>query len=450
MHYFIYPAGSKAKMLAFNLEKLGHSYEFLDDFSGPSPQDKTADINQGGGLVLLACDSTAPETLELSKKLQKNIEDLGFICVDGFTWIMSEILASLDIAPHKTAAIIYSSMSGGKHLAGVCKSLQECKTPFVQIFTDFINYEKVVPEDNFLLIPLENIKYINFKLVVWTGSFTSFDGRSYTHPQSLKMLVPHGFMYPIRSLVYGRTDEAIKRIIKDSEEVDYAIVPSKINYEIFLALNLDKKKFLPLGYPSLDANINSMKTSTPKNKILCALTLSSNEDMIIKAFNNFISKGFEIIFRPQVRQENTPFNAAIINAFKNQKGFIPDISTEKTSNKPLSSDLLNEIYCIIADYSSMAYTVPLANLRPCIIYHPNNEYKEYFNNVNLNNKQITLWDERLHIIAKSAEELVDAVLNIDHKKFKNSILEYRNEQCYNLGNSAQEIAKFIGTRLRQN
>ena len=32
MHYFIYPAGSKAKMLAFNLEKLGHSYEFLDDF----------------------------------------------------------------------------------------------------------------------------------------------------------------------------------------------------------------------------------------------------------------------------------------------------------------------------------------------------------------------------------------------------------------------------------
>ncbi|WP_185847587.1 hypothetical protein [Campylobacter fetus] len=32
MHYFIYPNGGHSKMLAHNLDLLGHSYTFLDDF----------------------------------------------------------------------------------------------------------------------------------------------------------------------------------------------------------------------------------------------------------------------------------------------------------------------------------------------------------------------------------------------------------------------------------
>lgn len=31
-HYFIYPNGGHSKMLAHNLDLLGHSYTFLDDF----------------------------------------------------------------------------------------------------------------------------------------------------------------------------------------------------------------------------------------------------------------------------------------------------------------------------------------------------------------------------------------------------------------------------------
>ncbi|EKR7984183.1 hypothetical protein P9H64_000967 [Campylobacter fetus] len=69
MHYFIYPNGGHSLMLAHNLEILGHTYEFLDDFkAGLKIEENSDKINTiGGGLALIACDTTHPKNLILKK-----------------------------------------------------------------------------------------------------------------------------------------------------------------------------------------------------------------------------------------------------------------------------------------------------------------------------------------------------------------------------------------------
>ncbi|MPB58141.1 hypothetical protein YZ04_000045, partial [Campylobacter fetus] len=64
MHYFIYPNGGHSKMLAHNLDLLGHSYTFLDDFKESMSLESNLKFikDNGGGIeqnspVLLACDS---------------------------------------------------------------------------------------------------------------------------------------------------------------------------------------------------------------------------------------------------------------------------------------------------------------------------------------------------------------------------------------------------------
>ncbi|OCS11220.1 hypothetical protein CFTD6690_07590 [Campylobacter fetus subsp. testudinum] len=52
MHYFIYPNGGHSLMLAHNLELLGHTYEFLDDFKvGLKIEENSDKINTTGGGV---------------------------------------------------------------------------------------------------------------------------------------------------------------------------------------------------------------------------------------------------------------------------------------------------------------------------------------------------------------------------------------------------------------
>ncbi|EGU24765.1 Hypothetical protein CFV354_1864 [Campylobacter fetus subsp. venerealis NCTC 10354] len=51
MHYFIYPNGGHSLMLAHNLEILGHTYEFLDDFkAGLKIEENSDKINTIGGV----------------------------------------------------------------------------------------------------------------------------------------------------------------------------------------------------------------------------------------------------------------------------------------------------------------------------------------------------------------------------------------------------------------
>ncbi len=110
---------------------------------------------------------------------------------------MSEILSYLKIEPHKTAALLHSGMSDGKHLGDIIKYLQNSKTCFVEIFTDYFNYQirksSQSSDDKILLIPFEYLKFLNFKGETATGYFEKFNKKLLGHAKFMKILIADGY-----------------------------------------------------------------------------------------------------------------------------------------------------------------------------------------------------------------------------------------------------------------
>ncbi|AJB45547.1 hypothetical protein [Campylobacter fetus] len=49
MHYFVYPNGKHSHILAYNLNLLGHTYSFLDDFKTGAKLEENLEKIIGGG-----------------------------------------------------------------------------------------------------------------------------------------------------------------------------------------------------------------------------------------------------------------------------------------------------------------------------------------------------------------------------------------------------------------
>lgn len=456
MHYFIYPNGGHSLMLAHNLEILGHTYEFLDDFkAGLKIEENSDKINTiGGGLALIACDTTHPKNLILKKQLIKKVKSLNLIPVDGFKWIMSEILSYLKIEPHKTAALLHSGMSDGKYLGDIIKYLQNSKTCFVEIFTDYFNYQirksSQSSDDKILLIPFEYLKFLNFKVVAATGNFEKFNKKLMVHPKSIKIMIPHGYTTPLALLsYYARKDIHIEEEIKEYQNmaIDYFIVPSRTNYKLFLDMGIDKNKLVPLGYPSLDLNLKNHKDLKAQKSILIALYSTKSVDSIVPALRDLLKNGYKVIFRPKPGQEELDCNQNILKEFSTNELFKFDTNTRKTSHAKIDDELISEICCCVSDYSSLAFTLPLTNLRPCILYYPEHVFGKNFGKHRINKVDYSLANSDLHIVAKNSNDIIKAIKNLNLDEFKTKIKSYRDNEVYNLRSSSEAIANFISEKL---
>ena len=97
---------------------------------------------------------------------------------------------------------------------------------------------------------------------------------------------------------------------------------------------------------------------------------------------------------------------------------------------------------IISDYSSFAWTLPCAGLRSAILFLPDKESQSALNKA-INDHHYSIADERIHIVAKTADEVIDAVQNMDLEKYKKSIMDYRNNEIFNCGHASEKLTDLI-------
>ena len=109
----------------------------------------------------------------------------------------------------------------------------------------------------------------------------------------------------------------------------------------------------------------------------------------------------------------------------------------------IDPDIMAKISFCISDYSSTCFSVPITNLRPCILYYPDDIFGKDFEKYEINGKTFSFSDERLHIIARSEDELINAVKNLDLAKYEKSIMDFRQKEMINLGCASEHIVDFV-------
>lgn len=393
----------------------------------------------GGGIVFLACDTMQIKTLTLKNKLKQNVENLGLTCLDGFAYILDRLLDYFKFDLKNTIALIIESLGDGKHMGEISKFLYENNANFVQIFRDYTTYEqnknKIIGQ--FLILPLECLHFLDFKAVIYTSFFENSYGDLLTHKDSIKIFLPHAFTFPTSILPMPKDE--FNDILKKYKNlnIDYFIVSSKINYRFSLATGINAKKLIPLGYPSLDLNLKNFLYKKPKKSILIAIRDTRSVPYIAKSIELLLKDGYKVVFRPNTHETELLCNKEISNKFSSNELFTYD------TNSCVDLHLISEISCIVSDHSSLAFTIPLTNLRPCILFCPPEVFGENYAIKNINNETFSLFDQRIHILAKNTDELVSAIKKINFKKFLKSIEDYKKNEIYNISISSQKIAQFL-------
>ena len=73
---------------------------------------------------------------------------------------------------------------------------------------------------------------------------------------------------------------------------------------------------------------------------------------------------------------------------------------------------------------------------------PDNILQGALNKV-VNGHHYSIADERIHIVAKTADEVIAAVQNMDLEKYKASIMDYRKNEIFNCEHSNEKLADLI-------
>jgi CDP-glycerol glycerophosphotransferase (TagB/SpsB family) len=179
----------------------------------------------------------------------------------------------------------------------------------------------------------------------------------------------------------------------------------------------------------------------PKNSILIAPTeVEGFPELSIK---NKLKKIIEIlilntkkniILRPHPRNKNNIlFNELKDNFSKNERFFYDD--SENYADTYTKSELM------ITDMSGTAYTFAYINLCP-VIFFSNSE--KYLQENNYTDYKFYLNRKKIGKIIFNENELIKTIddLNKDKEKYKNQILELRNEMKY-LNKSTKKLINFF-------
>lgn len=268
---------------------------------------------------------------------------------------------------------------------------------------------------------------------------------------SKKIYVPHAYIDPIAALIQRKRpldDFWFKRRVGIN---GYRVVSSQSNYKIY------KDEFEKLGYegelvcggyPSLDVSIDKYKKLSldgkVDNNILIAVNTLDNVKMMEKFLMQiqnslYLLSGVKIIFRPYPGH----IGHDVVNKFREKflkyDWFVYDDSSQ------LSAENMRNSCVLIGDYSSLVWTFPLTTLKPAILV-----FKDKKNLENSYNG-VRFFNPLLHFAASNPDEIFNCIKKARHntKERAQKILEYRQNEVFNLGKSGEFIANFIIEKLKE-
>ncbi|ABK82360.1 hypothetical protein Q4Y15_001531 [Campylobacter fetus] len=459
-HYFIYPNGGHSKMLAHNLDLLGHSYTFLDDFKESMSLESNLKFikdNGGGSMsnpILLACDSLCQESIELKDKLRTKVENLGLACEDGFIYIMDELNSYIKSATNPKNKTLGLHMYGrvDKRYSSLYLNSISGKLNIVYIFSTYDELNNNKSLNNTFAMPFEHIKYLNSLQIILSTTNKTSDGKILLSLNHKIIVMAHAYTFPNGYLAYDDINSKYKKCaikFNINENMPYILVSSKTNYQMAMdyfkeLYGYETNKFIKAGYPPLDENIKNyeaIKKQTP-DTILLATRSKRVLHLIKPVASKLLNLGYKLHFRPHPQDCGHKEFQDFASEFENIENFTIDMNYKGIKQSKFSMDTLSKMICIVTDYSSFAYTLPITNLRPAILFYPDTILQKCLEE-KINNKIYKFNDDRLHIVAKTGNEVLDAVQNLNLEEWEKKILDYRNDEIYNIKNSSKFIAEFI-------
>lgn len=459
MKYYIYPAGNQGKMLAHNLDVLELQYEFIDDLNPnyPSLEQKAAEIkdaeNNGGGVTLLiSCLPLSEENIKNHQIIRANLKKHKIKYIDGFKYIANKINDYIKLYKNpklKTLIIHLYGRQDGRYDNMIPKN-SENKLNLICISFVPDELKEYSKKFNFIFaLPYHYLKLLKSA----DGIFTTLDTQNdkYISNNHKVFVMCHGYTMPILLLACDDknwTQQGIALHIKNNKSK--FLISSQTNYNLANDYYQEryqkykKDKFLKFGYPPLDDRIKEYQQTIKQS--LDAVMMCTRSYRTAKCLYPLIDKllalGFKVRFRPTSGDNGVTEFIHIAQCFENNLNFIIDMDYKNYKQCKFNMQMLASMKTIISDYSSLAFTLPCACLRPAILFLPDNILQGALNKV-VNGHHYSIADERIHIVAKTADEVIAAVQNMDLEKYKASIMDYRKNEIFNCEHSNEKLADLI-------
>ncbi|MCH5322899.1 MAG: hypothetical protein J1E31_04885 [Helicobacter sp.] len=476
MQFYIYPKNQDGEDIAFNLSHIHtkDTYSFIDDSDESTSLENLAPqiVKDETSLVLIA---SKYRYFDLSEALEKK----GIThYVDGLKFCVKKLseyfLKTIYQKTHKNfnVGLLVTQLPHSKHFETIISALQSKEIPIVFITTDkenFEQYKREFPNEYVILARCDLLEQIDFIWVIYTS-----ETYKRLHSNAISILCPQGLLDPVQNYFY-KSKQMVDMIIGSRIRFDYIFCHTKEMQEFYQeklagisSENSDYKKkfipinpglvhplkFIPAGYPSLDADLQNSSEiiSEAKNTIILAFTIAYvnqttkkdesglSFDLLCELIIRLLESDYKVILRPHPEKIKAVWMQEIAKKFENyetpsgKKMFFYDTS------KRMSKELMQEAFTIIGGASSVIQTFPLTTLKPSIVFIPD---KNFFERIDVAPSCIA--GEPAHILAHSIEEVLVSCQNIKNNlvDYHKKILRYRKESVYNLGYSGDFIASFI-------
>jgi hypothetical protein len=246
-------------------------------------------------------------------------------------------------------------------------------------------------------------------------------------------------------------------LFRDYAKVDYSLIQNKEVFESTKAILQEYQHMLqkevcivPFGYPKLDTVINDLGElgEVTKDAICYAPTLLMHD----KEFQDTLSlkegvyiigtllenfPQYKIIFRPHPK--TIRYNAGkeyvemILEKYRNHPNFIYD--DDNYHLKTFSRTRL-----MISDFSGVVQTFAFATDKPVLSLSKDGfdeQYKKVFSKKDIRTN--------FGLVLNDMDKLIEKVnyLLENQEEFKDKIIQYKNEQMYNLGTTAEYLSENI-------
>lgn len=421
MHFYIYPKNWDAEDVVVNLQKIqsNFSFSFIDDGDEKNSLEMRAEeIRKNKESLVLICSKY--RYFDLAKRLEdKRIENyvngLKF-CAKRINDYYLEFLKNRYQTQYSVGLLV-TQLPHSDHIASIIEELQKRNIPIVFFVTSAETYKKYqikFKESSVIIARCDLMAEISFVTLI--HAMTHYVK---IHSNVISILNPQGLLDPIQNYFYFSREEA-DCLVGSRVGFDYIFCHTAKMYKFYkerLGNLIHSSKLVPVGYPSLDAyiqsyeNVDKIKEETSsrqtvivaftvikieQGKDICGLDIATLKEIISK-----LLKEYQVVFRPHPEAEKKVFMLEIVEHFKEHEHFIYDVAPR------LSNQIMQKALTIIGNQTSLLQTFPFATLKPAIIFIKD---KEIFNRLCIDKSYLV--DDIAHILVHNVEDMMEALCNI--------------------------------------
>lgn len=463
MHYYLYPKGTNAKVVAWGLENFFEnvSFSFIDDGDPISSLEANLEIIkkgiEGGEAEILICSKRFCDVI-LEKLFNNGIRE----CRNGLELVANKINAYYkDKFPmYKRIGILLDGYGANqKHLGNIPMYLQKFGFKVIYLIVpdsewleDIKGKGGILSDDELVYVTDEFLELFDFY------PFIIFQNERLTklNPNitSLKLFVTAEQMS--NQIVRHNPNYAAMEVLGNGL-CDYVNVHSESLYNAMLerlsevkkTVGVNNGKFLKGGYPSIDKQIADFTDKDCKRDTIIFISshgfYENCMDFVEEAVWSLIDK-YRILWKSHpvfVKKLSFEEEMSLIKKFMHHKNFV------YYREARLNQAELERSICIMVNTSSMGYSYPPLAKRPAILLYPSESVKL------LQTTKDAYYNPKIHIryIQASAGggncgELVSIVRNLAEDKatqqqWKDKIEDYCKNDLFNYGCASEFIAKWI-------